>query len=148
MLMCIEQCEFSSGGIEPGSDVYERILYRPSISLKNILYAFIIPLAIMGSIVMFVVNFCDVIWGIVLSALVFAFTVLIFGKRTVIVSVMLYQKFAPDKIRKKCRFEPSCSNYMIISVQKYGLVMGVLKGIRRLRKCNNRGKGFSGIDYP
>ena len=47
--------------------------------------------------------------------------------------------------RLKCVFEPSCSEYMILAVNKYGLVRGVIKGIRRLLRCHppNGGK-----DYP
>ena len=51
--------------------------------------------------------------------------------------------------RMKCRFEPSCSQYMILAIEKYGVIKGVLNGIKRLSKCNNRGDGMrGGFDYP
>ena len=59
--------------------------------------------------------------------------------------VKLYQKFAPDSIRNKCRYEPSCSQYMIGAVEKYGVFRGVAKGIARIRRCNTDGGGY---DYP
>lgn len=66
-------------------------------------------------------------------------------KRALIWLVHLYQHFAPDRIRLKCVFEPSCSEYMILCIRKYGAIIGVLKGCNRLLKCHppNGGK-----DYP
>ncbi|MCD6422822.1 MAG: membrane protein insertion efficiency factor YidD [Elusimicrobia bacterium] len=45
-----------------------------------------------------------------------------------------------------CRFYPSCSNYFLLAVQKYGFLKGTLKGILRILKCNPFFKG--GIDFP
>ena len=42
----------------------------------------------------------------------------------------------------KCRFEPSCSQYMILSLQKYGLWKGLAKGIDRLKRCRAKDGGF------
>lgn len=66
-------------------------------------------------------------------------------KRILICFVQIYQRYAPDSIRNKCRFEPSCSEYMIMSLNKYGLRKGLVKGIRRLTRCNVHSGGF---DYP
>ena len=67
------------------------------------------------------------------------------AKSAVIWLVHLYQNKASDRTRLKCMFEPSCSEYMILAVEKYGVVRGVFKGIRRLLRCHppNGGK-----DYP
>lgn len=74
------------------------------------------------------------------SAVYFA----IIAKKTVIWMVHLYQNLASDETRLRCVFEPSCSEYMILAVEKYGVVRGVWKGIGRLRRCGCE----SGIDYP
>lgn len=38
---------------------------------------------------------------------------------------------------------------MILAVEKYGVIKGVCKGIKRLSKCNDRGDGLrGGFDYP
>ena len=66
------------------------------------------------------------------------------AKRTVIWLVHLYQNKASDATRLKCTFEPSCSEYMILAVNKYGVIKGVAKGINRLFRCGSE----SGIDYP
>jgi len=59
--------------------------------------------------------------------------------------IRVYQKTAPDRIRKSCRYEPSCSNFMIISIDKFGVIKGVLKGLKRLQRCKPPN---GGIDYP
>ena len=83
------------------------------------------------------------ICAIVLSVYTVAYMSFI-AKRTVIWLVHLYQNLAPDEVRLKCCFEPSCSEYMILAVQKYGVIRGVYKGIHRLLRCGNE----HGIDYP
>lgn len=66
-------------------------------------------------------------------------------KKIIIWVIHLYQKKAPYYIRSSCRFEPSCSEYMILSVEKYGCFKGVYKGIRRLLRCKPPN---GGVDYP
>lgn len=59
--------------------------------------------------------------------------------------ILIYQKYAPAKIRMLCYFEPSCSEYMKLSIQKYGVVRGVYKGYKRLLRCHWPN---GGVDYP
>ncbi len=66
-------------------------------------------------------------------------------KRILIFAVYLYQKFAPESIRSSCRFTPSCSQYMVLAIEKYGVIIGVLKGLRRLSRCHAPNGGH---DYP
>lgn len=70
---------------------------------------------------------------------------ILFLKRAVIWCIHLYQNKASDKTRLRCVFEPSCSEYMILAIQKYGLIRGLIKGCDRLDRCHapNGGK-----DYP
>ena len=68
----------------------------------------------------------------------------IIAKKTIIWLVHLYQNLAPDEVRLRCVFEPSCSEYMVLAIQKYGVVKGVIKGIDRMRRCGSE----QGIDYP
>jgi putative membrane protein insertion efficiency factor len=50
--------------------------------------------------------------------------------------IRLYQRFASDDLRLACVFEPSCSEYMIVSIQKHGVMKGVIKGLQRLERCH------------
>jgi putative membrane protein insertion efficiency factor len=59
--------------------------------------------------------------------------------------IRLYQRWAPARVRASCRFEPSCSNYMILAINKYGLVRGGCAGVGRLCRCR---PPYGGIDYP
>jgi len=64
--------------------------------------------------------------------------------------IRCYQiKISPilNKRGVKCRFYPTCSDYMILAIQKYGLLKGIKKGINRIRRC--RPDNYeSCIDYP
>ena len=59
--------------------------------------------------------------------------------------VLLYKAFAPLSLRSQCRFEPSCSTYMILAIRKYGLLWGGIKGLCRIIRCRPPN---GGVDYP
>jgi putative component of membrane protein insertase Oxa1/YidC/SpoIIIJ protein YidD len=68
------------------------------------------------------------------------------GRFIVIGSVHLYQHYAPEHIRRRCLFRPTCSEYAILAVLRYGVVLGGLKTLVRLyRRC--KGTIYC-IDYP
>jgi len=46
-----------------------------------------------------------------------------------------------------CRFYPSCSNYAIQALKKYGFFKGWLLTYKRIRRCNPRNTE-SCIDFP
>ena len=81
----------------------------------------------------------------ILSCLIFAFISYFLLKRHIIGCVLAYKAFAPISMRDKCRFEPTCSTYMIMAINKYGLFKGLSKGIRRILRCKPPN---GGIDYP
>lgn len=83
------------------------------------------------------------ITAIVLTVYSIAYFAVI-AKRAIIWLVHVYQNKASDQTRLKCVFEPSCSEYMILAVKKYGACRGVCKGINRLCRCGRE----RGIDYP
>ncbi len=57
--------------------------------------------------------------------------------------VKLYQMI-PLQSHSMCRFTPTCSNYMIESLKKYGTFKGLHLGIKRILRCHPGGK--SGYD--
>lgn len=60
--------------------------------------------------------------------------------------VRLYQFFLSPIVGNQCRFRPTCSNYFIGAVQKYGVIRGSAKGIWRICRCNPFNRG--GFDPP
>ena len=80
-----------------------------------------------------------------LFMLILTIIIVIRLKSILVFTVYLYQKFAPESIRSSCRFTPSCSQYMIMAIEKYGVFIGVLKGLRRLSRCHAPNGGH---DYP
>lgn len=65
-------------------------------------------------------------------------------KTLIIFSVRAYQAVLSPLFRGCCRFEPSCSNYMIEAVNTHGACKGFILGIWRLLRCHPFGK--SGYD--
>jgi putative membrane protein insertion efficiency factor len=57
--------------------------------------------------------------------------------RLYIHSVHLYQHLGRPLIidRVRCRYRPTCSEYSIAAVQRYGIRAGLIATIRRLRSC-------------
>jgi len=56
-------------------------------------------------------------------------------KYLVILPVRLYQLTISPWLPKSCRYEPSCSNYMLEAVRKHGAFKGTWLGVRRLLRC-------------
>ncbi len=51
--------------------------------------------------------------------------------------VRLYQiVVAPLLPPNTCRYHPTCSQYMIDAVERYGALHGVWRGIRRILRCH------------
>jgi len=135
-LQKIGQQLFSRGAV-PGEPGYQRVLKRPEINwIQIVLQCAIPPLMAMGLYLLLWQFRFPAPW----QALIPVGLLLLWGgiriKHCAICLVKIYQHFAPDAIRNKCRFEPSCSEYMILSLEKYGFVKGIGKGIGRLRRCN------------
>jgi putative membrane protein insertion efficiency factor len=66
--------------------------------------------------------------------------------RTAIFAVRIYQWTLSPLLGNRCRFEPSCSRYMIGAVEKYGLIRGGVKGVLRICRCHPWHPG--GYDPP
>lgn len=78
-------------------------------------------------------------------ATIFFLSILFNLQRIMIFCVLLYQKYAPESMRASCLYTPSCSEYMILAIKKYGCIKGFTKGVKRVRRCHTPN---GGIDYP
>jgi putative component of membrane protein insertase Oxa1/YidC/SpoIIIJ protein YidD len=51
--------------------------------------------------------------------------------------LFLFYKFAiSSQDSNKCSFHPSCSEYGLLAVKKYGTIFGMLSTLDRLQRCN------------
>jgi len=57
-------------------------------------------------------------------------------KRSLVIIIRLYQRFISPLKGQTCRFYPSCSEYSVQALQKYGLAKGSWKAIKRILKCH------------
>ena len=47
-----------------------------------------------------------------------------------------YKRYVSPLLPSACRFHPTCSEYMLEAVDRYGAVRGVGMGVRRLLRCH------------
>lgn len=57
-------------------------------------------------------------------------------KSVLVLFVRAYQVALSPLFSGCCRFEPSCSNYMIEALEKHGAIKGSWLGIKRLLRCH------------
>jgi uncharacterized protein len=52
-----------------------------------------------------------------------------------------YQKLVSPLFPPSCRFYPTCSEYAIQAIEKYGIFKGGTKAVWRILRCNPFNKG-------
>lgn len=50
--------------------------------------------------------------------------------------VQFYKKFISPITPATCRYEPSCSTYMIQAIETHGAFKGFWLGLKRIARCN------------
>lgn len=67
------------------------------------------------------------------------------NKNVIIGLLLFYKRFISPILERvfghACRFTPTCSEYMVYSIQKFGTLRGVFLGLVRLLKCNPFSEG-------
>ena len=108
------------------------------IRLIDLIQYLLLPFLIMLAIAAVVILSCRWYTGIpsVCFILVGVLLCIFLLKNFTIGLVLLYKAIAPMSLRNRCRFEPSCSTYMIMALQKYGFFVGVYKGLKRIGRCH------------
>lgn len=117
----------------------ERQLIRPHINVLRTVLNVLIPL------LAFIAVFCtlyftvpklrlEISLGISFSGL--TLYIIIRLRALMIWCILVYQRFAPSKTRLRCVFQPSCSEYAILALKKYGVIRGIPRIISRLKRCH------------
>jgi uncharacterized protein len=65
-------------------------------------------------------------------------------RRIFVGAIGVYRRFVSPMLPSSCRYWPTCSEYTVHAVQKYGVVKGGLMGAWRVLRCNPWSRG--GID--
>ncbi|MAJ45085.1 MAG: membrane protein insertion efficiency factor YidD [Candidatus Marinimicrobia bacterium] len=50
--------------------------------------------------------------------------------------VSIYRNTIGLVLPPACRYSPTCSRYMIDSIEKYGSFFGLIKGLKRIGRCH------------
>lgn len=62
-------------------------------------------------------------------------------KKIFILLINFYKKNISPWFGKKCKYYPTCSEYTKQAIEKYGVIKGTIKGIKRILRCNPFSKG-------
>jgi len=57
-------------------------------------------------------------------------------QQAVMGALKLYKRFLSPLLPSACRFEPTCSEYMLEAVERHGALRGVGMGVKRLLRCH------------
>ena len=61
--------------------------------------------------------------------------------RLAVLMVRGYQVTLSPRLPSACRYQPSCSSYMIEAVERHGALRGVWLGARRILRCHPFARG-------
>ena len=56
-----------------------------------------------------------------------------------------YKYFISPLLGNRCRFYPSCSEYMMTAIERFGIIKGIGLGLKRIGRCHPGCEG--GIDH-
>lgn len=62
-------------------------------------------------------------------------------KKTLLALIRFYRKYLSPLLPPACRFVPTCSQYALEAIEKYGAATGSWLAIKRLSKCHPFHKG-------
>ena len=62
-------------------------------------------------------------------------------KKILIAAIRFYQKYLSPLKGTKCPYVPSCSQYGLEAIQKYGCIKGGFLAVWRILRCNPFSKG-------
>lgn len=119
----------------------ERPLVRPHHSILHLLL--VLSVYVAGSAVsgyLLSILLIDVVKPRILHIVSSCVFLLLGLKYIIICLIQIYQRYAPEHIRRRCKLMPTCSEYCILALKKYGLLRGTRKSLVRLfRTCDGSG---------
>jgi uncharacterized protein len=69
------------------------------------------------------------------------------ARQLAVLPIRLYQLvISPLLPANTCKYHPSCSEYAVLAIRKYGVFKGIVLAAWRLLRCNPWSHG--GVDHP
>jgi len=63
-----------------------------------------------------------------------------------LIPIRIYQWIISPLLPNSCRYEPTCSEYMLLSIQEWGVFRGLGLGLKRIARCHPwGGHGFDPV---
>ncbi|MDJ0846121.1 membrane protein insertion efficiency factor YidD [Crocosphaera sp.] len=57
-------------------------------------------------------------------------------KKILILLIKVYRKFISPLFPPSCRFRPTCSQYTLEAIEKFGALQGSFLGLKRILRCH------------
>jgi uncharacterized protein len=61
--------------------------------------------------------------------------------------IRIYQWMISPLLPRMCRYNPTCSQYMVEAIQKHGVIKGIWLGVKRISRCHPGG-GYGDDPVP
>jgi putative membrane protein insertion efficiency factor len=62
-------------------------------------------------------------------------------RRLLVLPIRLYQRLFSPLLGQRCRYYPSCSEYAVQAIQRFGILRGAVLAGWRLLRCNPWSRG-------
>ncbi|MBH15698.1 MAG: membrane protein insertion efficiency factor YidD [Gemmatimonadetes bacterium] len=69
-------------------------------------------------------------------------------QRMILVAIRGYQRGLSPFLGPCCRFEPSCSEYTRVAVERHGAARGLYLGMRRILRCQPLSQKYGSDPVP
>lgn len=57
-------------------------------------------------------------------------------RKIAILPIRFYQRFISPMLGPNCRFQPTCSQYMVEAITEWGVIRGMWLGLKRIFRCH------------
>lgn len=131
--------------VRPELHFFKVVLIIVSVILGHLLLFFLTKILLEYLSTKYIIFIHPASTAAIFASVCFCIFLFIVRKKILIWVIHLYQHYAPDQVRLRCLYTPSCSEYMILSIKKYGVIRGMWKGVKRLKRCHAPN---GGEDYP
>ena len=58
-----------------------------------------------------------------------------------VLPIRLYQRLISPALGQRCRYYPTCSDYAVQAIGRFGILRGLILGVWRLLRCNPFSRG-------